>query len=86
MLFLFDQEMVLSFWMSNTITALDIAYIAPDGRIVKTYTMAPLETRIYPSIEPAQFALEVRAGLFAELGIVAGTYVEIPDSLLKRLD
>jgi uncharacterized membrane protein (UPF0127 family) len=86
MLFLFDQEMVLSFWMSNTITALDIAYIAPDGRIVKIYTMAPLETRIYPSIEPAQFALEVRAGLFAELGIVAGTYVEIPDSLLKRLD
>lgn len=86
MLFAFEQEMPLSFWMRNTITPLDIAYIAPDGRIVKTYTMAPLETRIYPSIEPAQFALEVRAGLFAELGVGVGTYVQIPDSVLKRLD
>lgn len=86
MLFLFEQEMPLSFWMYNTITPLDIAYIAPDGRIVKTYTMAPLETRIYPSIEPAQFALEVRAGLLAELNIAAGAYVEIPESVLKRVD
>jgi uncharacterized membrane protein (UPF0127 family) len=83
MLFVFEREMPLSFWMANTITALDIAYIAPDGQIVKTYTMAPLETRIYPSIEPAQFALEVRAGLFAELGISAGMRVEIPESVLK---
>jgi len=83
MLFVFPYEMPLSFWMANTITPLDIAYIAPDGRIVKTYTMAPLETRTYPSIAPAQFALEVPAGLFAELGIAAGSYVEIPDSLLK---
>lgn len=84
MLFLFDEEMPLSFWMYNTIIPLDIAYIAADGRIVKTYTMAPLETRIYPSVEPARFALEVRAGLLAELNITPGTYVEIPDSVLKR--
>lgn|GEM_PF-119086 len=83
MLFLFDDEMPLAFWMANTITPLDIAYIASDGRIVKTYTMAPLETRTYPSIVPAQYALEVKAGLFEELGIGLGTYVEIPDSVLK---
>jgi len=83
MLFVFATEQPLSFWMFNTITPLDIAYIAPDGRIVKTYTMAPMETRIYPSIEPAQFALEVRAGLFAKLGITAGQHVEIPESVLK---
>ncbi|MCL2330586.1 MAG: DUF192 domain-containing protein, partial [Phycisphaerae bacterium] len=83
MLFVFSNERSLGFWMANTITALDIAYIAADGRIVRTYTMAPLETRTYPSIEPAQFALEVRAGLFAELGIAAGQYVDIPESVLK---
>jgi uncharacterized membrane protein (UPF0127 family) len=83
MLFVFDYEQPLAFWMYNTITALDIAYIATDGRIVKTYTMAPLETRTYPSIEPALYALEVRAGLFAELGVEAGQYVEIPESVLK---
>lgn len=83
MLFAFDDERPLGFWMLNTITALDIAYISADGRIVSTYMMAPLETRVYPSIEPARFALEVRAGLFAELGIAAGDHVEIPDSVLK---
>jgi len=83
MLFAFPFEQPLSFWMLNTIIPLDIAYIAPDGRIMKTYTMAPLETRTYPSIEPAQFALELRAGLLAELGITSGQYVQIPDSVLK---
>jgi uncharacterized protein len=83
MLFVFDNESPLSFWMYNTITPLDIAYISADGRIVKTYTMAPMETRTYPSIEPAMYALEVRAGLFAELGITAGQQVEIPQSVLK---
>lgn len=86
MLFAFRHEMPLSFWMANTITPLDIAYIAPDGRIVKTYTMAPLETRVYPSIEPAQYALEVRAGLFEELGIEPGMVVQIPESVLKGAD
>jgi len=83
MLFVFDSEQLRSFWMSNTLIPLDIAYIRSDGRIVKTHTMAPLETRLYPSIEPAQFALEVRAGLFAELGIGVGDPVEIPDTVLK---
>lgn len=83
MLFVFTSERPLSFWMYNTITALDIAYISSDGRIVKTYTMAPLETRQYPSIEPARMALEVRAGTFERLGIAPGDQVEIPESILK---
>jgi uncharacterized membrane protein (UPF0127 family) len=83
MLFVFPDEQELAFWMLNTITPLDIAYISADGRIVQTYTMAPLETRTYSSIEPAQFALEAQAGVFAQLGIAAGQHVEIPDSVLK---
>lgn len=84
MLFVFDFEQPLSFWMKNTIIPLDIAYIRTDGTIVKTYTMAPLETRTYPSIERARYALEVQAGLLDELGIQAGHTAEIPDGLLKH--
>lgn len=83
MLFIFDRERILSFWMFNTITPLDIAYIAADGRIVKTHTMAPLETRHYSSVEPAKYALEVLAGTFERLGITEGDMVEIPESVLK---
>ena len=83
MLFVFPGEQNLAFWMFNTIIPLDIAYINAQGQIVKTYTMAPLETRTYPSLEPAQFALEVLAGTFEQLGIGVGDHVEIPVSVLK---
>jgi uncharacterized membrane protein (UPF0127 family) len=83
MLFVFKEEEPLSFWMYNTITPLDIAYIRTDGQIIGIYTMAPLETRTYPSGEPALMALEVKAGLFAALGIHVGDRVEIPASVLK---
>jgi uncharacterized protein len=83
MLFVFENDRLLGFWMYNTIIPLDIAYLRHDGTIITTYTMAPLETRTYPSIEPARFALEVRAGLFQELGIGPGDHVEIPKAVLK---
>ncbi len=85
MLFVFPTERPLSFWMFNTIIPLDIAYIRSDGQIVSTHTMAPLETRSYPSMEPARFALEVRAALLAELGIAPGDHIEIPESVLKGI-
>lgn len=78
MFFVFDADRALSFWMRNTIIPLDIAYIRSDGTIVKTYTMEPLNEMGYPSIEPARFALEVRAGQFEEWGITAGDRVNIP--------
>lgn len=83
MIFVFDQDRLLSFWMHNTIIPLDIAYIRSDGTIVKTHTMQPLDERGYPSIEPARFALEVRAGQFAQWGIQAGDHVELPAELLN---
>lgn len=83
MLFLFAEDRYLSFWMRNTIIPLDIAYIRSDGTIVKTYTMKALDESGYPSIEPAQFALEVRAGEFAAHGIGRGDHVDIPQEVFN---
>lgn len=82
MLFIFRRNDYLSFWMRNTIIPLDIAYIRDDGTIVRTYTMAALDESGYPSIQPARFALELRAGQLAEKGIKEGDHVDIPPSLL----
>ncbi len=81
MLFIFDSERPLNFWMENTIIPLDIAYARSDGTIVKIHTMTPLDTRFnqYPSGEPARVALEVNAGVFAAKGIGEGDVIEIPD-------
>lgn len=83
MLFVFDDDQVRGFWMRNTIIPLDIAFIRSDGTIVKIHTMPPLELRIFSSVEPAQYALEVNAGRFQALGIIEGDHVEIPQSVLK---
>jgi uncharacterized membrane protein (UPF0127 family) len=83
MIFVFDHDKLLSFWMRNTIIPLDIGYIRSDGTIVKTYTMEPLNEMGYSSIEPARFALEVRGGQFAQWGIKEGDQVELPAELFK---
>ncbi|MGB2986181.1 MAG: DUF192 domain-containing protein [Phycisphaerae bacterium] len=85
MLFVFDYEQRLAFWMKNTIIPLDIAYLDSNGKIVATHTMAPLDTRFgqYPSGSPARYAIEVNAGVLADLGVQAGNTIEIPTSALK---
>jgi len=83
MIFVFEFDRLLSFWMRNTIIPLDIAYIRSDGTIVKTYTMQPLNEAGYPSIEPAQFALEVRAGELDKHGIGPGDKVILPPELFE---
>lgn len=83
MIFVFPYDRLLNFWMRNTIIPLDIAYIRSDGTIVKTYTMEPLKEFGYSSIEPSRFALELRAGQFAQWGIKEGDHVDLPAELLK---
>jgi uncharacterized protein len=79
MLFVFDRDAPRSFWMRNTLIPLSIAYIASDGRIVDIQDMQPLDETSHPSAEPAQYALEVNQGFFAERGIKVGNVVEIPE-------
>lgn len=83
MLFVFSREQPLSFWMKNTITPLDVAFINAAGQIVRIHTMRPKDMSSYPSGYSAQFALEVHAGRFAALSIVEGDQVVIPEAVLK---
>ncbi|MDO8631220.1 MAG: DUF192 domain-containing protein [Phycisphaerales bacterium] len=86
MIFVFDHEQELNFWMKNTIIPLDIAYLDSEGVVVNKYTMAPLDERPnqYPSGKPARFAIEVGAGVFTDLKLAPGDRITIPDSVLKR--
>ena len=80
MLFVFDREEPRSFWLRNTLIPLSIAYIDAEGRIVDIQDMEPLDDVPpgYVSAEPAQYALEVNKGFFAERGIQVGDTVELP--------
>ena len=78
MLFAFDQEQILVFWMKDTLIPLSIAYIDAEGRIVDIQNMQPLDETSHPSAEPAQYALEVNHDFFEGRGIMVGDMVEQP--------
>ncbi len=81
MLFVYEEERVLSFWMKDTLIPLDIVFIDWERRIVDIQTMVPEpdvgmgDLTVYPSAEPAMYALEVNAGVAAELGLTVGMVV-----------
>ncbi len=78
MLFVLESEQSPGFYMENTLIPLSIAFIDSEGRIVDIQDMQPLdETRHYPA-EPAQYALEVNQGFFAERGVQVGDTAELP--------
>ena len=76
MLFIYESERQLSFWMKNTPLALDIAFIDESLRIVDIQTMEPNTDKLHSSARPAMYALEVRGGWFAAKDVRVGAAIE----------
>ena len=81
MLFVFDQEQMLTFWMRNTPLPLSIAFIDARGVIVHITDMVPFSEVPVSSRFPARFALEVNQGAFARAGVAVGDLVQLPAGL-----
>lgn len=86
MLFVFPNERELSFWMKNTLIPLDIAFARADGTITATHTMPPLVLDTFSSVEPAMFALELKSGVLAKLGVATGDKLTISPDVLKNVE
>ncbi len=76
MLFAYDHDEVISFWMQNTFIPLSIAFLAKDGTIVHITDMEPQTTTAHSSLRPCRYALEVNQGWFKTHGIEVGTQVD----------
>lgn len=67
MLFLYDSESIRNFYMKNTYIPLDIIYYDSDSSLVSIQKNAqPMEQSTLTSEGPAQYVLEVNAGLSDE--------------------
>ncbi len=79
MLFVFEGDGKLSFWMKNTYIPLSIAFINSDGIIREIRDMTPESLDPVISKNNVRFALEVNRGYFGEKGISAGDAVRLPE-------
>ncbi len=79
MLFVFEEDQRLSFWMKNTYIPLSIAFISKDGEVKTIEDMEPESLRSVDSVFSVRYALEVNRGTFERLGIVPGSHVELPN-------
>ena len=99
MLFVYEKEQMLSYWMKNTLVALDIIFLDRDGVVVNIKEMQPeplrgeheslqdyeLRLRTYASGHPAAYALELKCGTSAMLGLKKGDKIELDTEALQRL-
>ena len=77
MLFVYERDQVMSFWMKNTLVPLSIAYIAQDGRILEIFNMEPGDLNPVQSSRSVRYALEVPQGWFDRAGIGPGDIIDV---------
>jgi len=91
MLFVFPDDAPRAFWMRDCKVDMDVAFLDRTGRVVAVHRMRAepprqphesadqylLRLRRYPSLGPARFAVELRAGTLAQLGLSAGSRVDV---------
>ncbi|MBQ0003957.1 MAG: DUF192 domain-containing protein [Treponema sp.] len=78
MIFIYDADRTLNFWMKNTPHALTIAYIDKDGIIKEFHDMTPFSEAAVSSSHSVRYALEVPQGYFKRAGIQVGDKISLP--------
>ena len=75
MLFVFDDNAARTFWMKNTLIALDMIFIDDKNEIVDIKHAVPCKEEpcaLYKSSKPAKYVLEVNDGFAAKNSIDIG--------------
>jgi len=79
MLFEFDRDAPVAFWMKNTYIPLDMIFIASSGVVTHVAANAePLSERIIPSGGPCVAVLELNGGTAASIGLKIGDKIRHP--------
>ena len=78
MLFVFERDQQLSFWMKNTEIPLSIAYISKGGEIREIHDLEPHSERSVKSSRAVRYALELPRGAFERAGAEVGDRLDIP--------
>lgn len=80
MLFIFKDEDYKTFWMKNTLIPLDMVFIDKDFKIVDIKYALPCTQdpcKLYPSLKPAQYVLELNGNFTLINNIREGAKIKI---------
>jgi uncharacterized membrane protein (UPF0127 family) len=82
MLFVFDSEQELNFWMKNTLIPLSIGFFDKHKKLIDIQEMEPASMaeqnpKTYPSAHPAQYALEMPKGWFHKNKVETGASLKL---------
>lgn len=81
MIFIFEFEMPLSFWMKNTLIPLDIIFIDKNGIVTNISSGIPQSLDLIKSLKPAKYVIELNAGTSNKIGLITGDIISIPNEI-----
>lgn len=83
MIFVFDRDEPVAFWMKNTLVPLDMIFVAADGIVRRVYSNVAVVAPALPDEEipreagQAKYVIELRAGEAAADGIAPGIKLDL---------
>ncbi len=83
MLFVFERDERVDFWMKDTLVPLDMIFIAADGTVRRVFSKVPVVSPALPDEQipregaQAKYVIELAAGEASIDGIVAGVKLDL---------
>jgi len=78
MIFVYDTDQHLAFWMKDTILPLTLLFLSKDGEILQVEDLKPFSLKTVISERAARYGLELPEGVLKELGVEIGDRVILP--------
>lgn len=78
MIFIFENQMPLSFWMKNTHIPLDIIFLDASGKVINIGNGIPQSLDQINSLSPAKYVIELNAGTSQKIGLKSGDLISLP--------
>lgn len=82
MIFVFEDDAPVAFWMKDTLIPLDMVFLGPDGMVRKVIARVPVvspqlgDSQIPLEQGTAKYVIELPAGEAAQDGLIAGVRIE----------
>ncbi len=83
MIFVFERDARVNFWMKNTLVPLDMVFVGADGTVRRIFSNVPVVARTLPDDDipreggVAKYVIELRAGEAASDGIAQGLKLDL---------